>query len=176
VLEAAVRTFALTGYHATPVSDIAAAADISQGYVLRLFGSKRALFIATLDRTYRRIAEVLETAADGAGADTPQAVLDAMAAAYAKLIAERDYLMIQVHAQSASDEPEIRDAMQRGLERLVAVARDRSGAGDDDVQRFLAYGQLCHLVVTAGLVDLDSRWADIITHGLRHLDAPPTSR
>ncbi|WP_410615399.1 hypothetical protein [Amycolatopsis sp. lyj-109] len=32
--------------------------------------------------------------------------------------------------------------------RVTEAARTRSGAPDDEVQRFIAYGQLCHLVAT----------------------------
>jgi AcrR family transcriptional regulator len=171
VLDAAHAVFARTGYHATPVSDVAHAAGISQGYVVRLFGTKLQLFVAVLDRCYRRITEQLEAAADGAG--NGSAVLDAMADAYAALIADRDLLMLQVHAQSAADVPAVRASTRRGLERIVETATRRSGASDDDVQRFLAYGQLCHLVVTADLDSVPEKWARVVTHNLTHPGTQP---
>jgi hypothetical protein len=36
------------------------------------------------------------------------------------------------------------------------------------VQRFIAYGQLCHLIVVTGLDADPSSWARIVTAGIRH--------
>jgi len=36
------------------------------------------------------------------------------------------------------------------------------------VQRFIAFGQLCHLIVTAGLEDVPDAWAATLTRGIRH--------
>ncbi|MGB3330127.1 MAG: helix-turn-helix domain-containing protein, partial [Thermomicrobiales bacterium] len=58
VLEAALVEFATFGYHGGSTERIAAAAGISQPYVLRLFGSKKALFIATHARVCDRIMQV----------------------------------------------------------------------------------------------------------------------
>jgi hypothetical protein len=95
-----------------------------------------------------------------------------MGDAYAELIADRDLLMLQVHAQSASDVPEVRAAVRRGIATVVTAVRDLSGAPDDAVQRFVAYGQLCHLIVTADLDAVDESWARSLTTGMRHVDVP----
>jgi hypothetical protein len=50
----------------------------------------------------------------------------------------------------------------------VRVMSRDSGADAGAVQRSLAYGQLCHLVVQAGLGDVDADWARIVDHGIRH--------
>jgi AcrR family transcriptional regulator len=169
VLSRALQVFARMGYHATPVSDIADAAEISQGYVIRLFRTKLQLFVAVIDAGFDRIVEALAAAADAAASDKPQDVLDAMSVAYAELIADRDLLMLQVHAQSACDIPEIGKAMRRGLEAVTALVSDRSHASPDQVQRFIAYGQLCHLIVTADLDKVDAAWAKTLTLGMRHV-------
>ncbi len=168
VVKHAIPVFARTGYHATPVSDVAAAAGISQGYVIRLFGTKLDLFVAVVDHCFERIVTALTAAADQVAGDEPDVVLEAMSSAYVDLIADRDLLMVQVHAQSAADTPQIRDAMRRGLASVVAVAHDRSHADRAAIQRFVAYGQLCHLIVTAELDDVDSAWAATLTEGMQH--------
>src|SRR5262245_21812368 len=111
VLAAAARVFSATGYHATSVSSVASAAGISEGYVFRLFGDKQKLFTAALSRCYDRIVETLGAGADGAASKRPKAVLDAMAVAYAKLIAERELLMLQVQALAAVGDPVVRAEM-----------------------------------------------------------------
>jgi AcrR family transcriptional regulator len=173
VLAAALPVFAVSGFEGTPVTAVAEAAGISQGYVLRLFGTKLGLSVAVVDRCYQRIRAVLEDAADAAhahagGVAEPAAVLDAMAHAYGDLIADRTLLMVQVHAQSASATPEIRQAVQSGLRSLVDRARERSRASESQLQRFFAFGQLCHLIVTAELGEIDAPWARVLTHGMHH--------
>ena len=153
---AALRVFARTGYHATPVADVAAASGYSQAYVFRLFTDKLTLFVAALDRCFAQIGEALDAGAERTVDRSPDGILTAMGDAYAELIADHDLLMLQVHAQSASDIPEIRDAMRQGLAAIVTLARERSGADPAAIQRFIAYGQLCHLIVTTGLEGLDA--------------------
>ena len=168
VLDSAIATFAVGGYLGTPIAAVATAADISPAYVFKLFPSKEGLFVAALERCFERIEQALERGAREADGETPTAILDRMGEAYAELIADRSLLMLQVHAQSASDTPEIREALRRGLARITRFAGIRSGADPDAVQRFIAYGQLCHLVVTAGLEEIPEEWAHTLTNGIRH--------
>lgn len=172
IASAALRVFAKSGYHATPVADIAMASGFSQAYVFRLFSDKLTLFVAALDLCFDRIGQTLVEGAGRATDQTSDAILAAMGDTYAELITDRNLLMMQVHAQSASDIPEIRDAMRRGLASLIAIAQDCSGGDDIAIQQFIAYGQLCHLIVTAGLDDVDASWARTLTMGMTHVDAP----
>ncbi|GAA4309085.1 TetR/AcrR family transcriptional regulator [Klenkia terrae] len=165
---AALGVFADKGLHATPVADVATAAGVSPAYVFRLFAGKVGLFVAAVDRCYEQVAQVLSTAVRAGAAEDPAARLDAMTAAYVELIRDRSLIMIQVHAQSACDVPEVRDAVHRGLARVVETVTRDSGADPVAVQRFLAYGQLCHLVVQADLDPADGGWAQTITAGIAH--------
>ena len=172
IAAAALRVFSRTGYHATPVADIAAASGFSQAYAFRLFSDKLTLFVAALDLCFARIGQAIGDGASRATDPTPDAILQAMGDAYAELIADRDLLMMQVHAQSASDIPEIREAMRKGLAAIIAIVQERSGADQVAIQQFIAYGQLCHLIVTAGLDDIDAVWARTLTEGMTHVEAP----
>lgn len=168
VVREAVTVFARQGYHATPVTDVADAAGISQAYVFRLFTGKLGLFVAAVDECYAQIVRALSDGANRSDGQSPAELLDGMGAVYADLIADRDLLMVQVHAQSASDVPEIRDAVRRGYGSLLTFARERSGASDPELQQFIARGQLCHLIVTADLDAVDAGWARALTAGMRH--------
>ena len=170
VVAKAVRVFARAGYHATPVTEVAEAAGISQAYVFRLFNGKLGLFVAALDHCYAQILSGLEGGADRVPGGSPEQILEAMGDAYADLIGDRDLLMLQVHAQSAADVPEIREALRRGYADVVDLAKFRSRATDEQVQGFIAYGQLCHLIVTANLDSVDAPWARTLTAGMRHVD------
>ena len=169
VVSRAVSVFARTGYHATPVTEVAAAAGISQAYVFRLFDGKLGLFLAALDHCYDQIVRTLRQSAEKLPAATAAEILDQMGDDYAALIADRDLIMLQVHAQSASDVPEIRDATRRGISTIVTLARELSGGTQAQVQQFVALGQLCHLIVAAGIDDVDEPWARTLTRGMRHV-------
>jgi len=164
----AIRAFSRSGYLGTPIANVAEEARISTAYVFKLFPGKEALFVAALERCFELVLDALEAGAATATRQTPEGILDAMGDAYAHLIADRDLLMLQVHAQSAFDVPEVRQALQRGLARVTEFASSRSGAGDASVQRFIAYGQLCHLIVTVGVEDIDSDWARLLSEGITH--------
>lgn len=167
IVDAARDAFAEGGFAGTTVAQVAARAGISSAYVFKLFPTKQELFVAALDRCYDQIIETLEAAASTPG-HTPQDTLNAMGLAYAGLIADRTLLLLQVHAQSSANVPEIAAALRRGLERITTTASRLSGAGDAEVQQFLAIGQLCHLIVTAGIDTVNAPWADLINRGIRH--------
>lgn len=173
VIERALSAFADTGYFATRVGAIAAASDISEAYIFRLFGGKLELFLAALDHCYAKIVAAMSAGADRARSTSPADILDAMAEAYAELIADRDLLALQVHAQSAASVPEIAVAVRDGCKRVVTLVQKRSAADDAAVQQFMAYGQLCHLVVIAELAAIPARWAKLLSAGMRH---PETHR
>ncbi|WP_194923904.1 TetR/AcrR family transcriptional regulator [Catenulispora pinisilvae] len=173
----AVKVFARGGYHATPVADVAEAAGISPAYVFRLFDGKLGLFLAALEHCHERILTTVGAVADAMPGEDPEAVLAAMGDAYAQLISDRDLLMLQVHALSAVDVPEIAATTRRGLERMISLLQDRAGASDQAAQQFVAYGQLCHLIVATGLTDAAGdgtpapRWARVLTDGMAHPQA-----
>ena len=176
VVSSAIATFARTGYIGTPVAAVAEHARISPAYVFKLFPSKEKLFVAALDRCFELVMESLAEGADGSTDLTPDGLLYAMGGTYAKLIADRDLLMLPVHAQSAADQPEIRDSLRRGIKRVTTFAQGRSGASDEAIQRFIAYGQLCQLIVTIGLEGIPESWAVLLTDGIRHPEAPAGDR
>jgi len=169
IVARAVEVFARSGYQATPVTDVAAAAKVSTAYVFRLFDGKLGLFIAAVDGCYTQVAAAMTAGACDSATSEPAAKLDAMTAAYIALIKDQSLIALQVHAQSACDVPEIRDAVRRGIAQVVRVVSLESGADDASVQHFLAYGQLCHLIVQAGLGDVDATWARIVDNGVTRL-------
>ena len=160
--------FSRVGYHATPVAEIATAAGVSPAYVFRLFPGKLGLFVAAVDHCYDLVEQALVAGAETATSAEPDAVLAAMTDAYVDLIADRNLIMLQVHAQAASDVPEIRDAVRRGMAKVVRSVTRVSGAKPDAVQRFIAYGQLCHLIVQTNLFDVNETWAETVSAGIRH--------
>lgn len=168
VVREAVGCFAAGGWAGTTYADVAAAAGISAAYVVKLFPRKEELFVAALQDCFHRIEQALLEAVDGPAALDPDAALGRMSDAYAHLISDRSVLMLQVHAQSAAAVPAIGEALAHGLEHLTMLVSTRTGAADAAVQRFMAYGQLCHLVVTTRLDRLDTPWARLLSRDIRH--------
>ena len=166
IVVAASAIFARSGYAGTPVSAVAQAAGISQAYVFKLFPTKLDLFLAITSRNYDRIVAALTKAADKAGSGKSDKVLEAMSAAYLKLIGKPDMLMLQMHAQAAADVPEIRDAVRHGTSRIVATVKARTDAKKKKIQRFMADAQLCLLVTSLDAVGDRETWARILTDGL----------
>lgn len=168
VVNSAIAVFAKNGYLGTPIAAVAKHAKISPAYVFKLFPSKEELFLAALNRAFLVIQETFESSADMSADQTPDAVLMAMGGAYAALISNRDLLMLQVHALSVADVPEIGTAFRKGLQEIAKFVKSRSGASDEAVQRFFAYGQLCHLIATISLDSNTAAWARMLTAGIRH--------
>jgi AcrR family transcriptional regulator len=168
VVESALATFAQGGYHGTTIAEVGRAAGISPAYVFKLFPSKEQLFIAALEECFRQCLETFTAAADRVRDRSPEGILGEMGAAYADLIIDRSLIMIQVHAQSVADIVEIGTSYRAGMAAITRLVQSLSGADDAAVQRMIAYGQLCHLIVVAGLIDRHEDWAEVITAGFRH--------
>lgn len=168
VITAAIAEFSRAGFHGTPLATVAERAGISTAYVFKLFPGKERLFVAALDECFARVEEALATGAERAASGSPEDVLDKMGEAYAELIVDRELLALQVHAMSVAEVPEIGEALRRGLGRITRFAMARSRADAVAMQRFMALGQLCHLIVTAHLGDIDEAWARTLTTGIRH--------
>ena len=157
VVAAAAQAFASAGYEATSTEEIARLAGISQPYIFRLFGSKRELFVAAVERCFERILDAFEQASRGM---TGPEALHAMGMAYQDLISDPTVLRLQLHSFAAStDDPEIRSVVQRGFGQISDLARTRSGAGAEEFRSFFATGMLCTVIAATGLDRLDQPWA-----------------
>lgn len=169
VLRTAIGAFAARGYFGTTTTEVAKAAGISQAYVYRLFPNKEALFTAVVEHCFTRVRAALERGAAEATSSTAQVVLDSMGDAYARLIADNDLLLVQLHAQAAAvSEPAIRDAVRTGYARTVEYVRSASGGSEEQVQGFFAAGMLCHLIVSLDASSVDAPWTRTLTAGIVH--------
>lgn len=138
ILRAARHVFAEHGYAAT-TDQIARAAGVSQPYVVRLFGSKRELFVATHRLATRQVLDTLGSAPPG-----PEAGGE-MAAAYATMLEDRDLLRLVMHGFLADDEEVAREA-RRTLGEAFLLFRARTGADEDDARTFVAQGMLLNVL------------------------------
>ncbi len=150
VLEAAVHEFARAGWLGTSTETIAARAGISQPYLFRLFGSKKALFMAVVARAFARVVHDMRASLAHPGGLAP---LLAMGHAYFRLIAEdRDILLVQLHGYAACADDDVREVVVRGFAEVVGLARSVE-PDDDEVRHFLAVGMLANVSVAMAATD-----------------------
>ena len=155
VLEAALIEFAARGLDGTSTEHVAQRAGISQPYLFRLFPTKKALFIALVERCFQRVAEAFTTAA----ADrTGEEALVAMGDAYEQLLENRTLLLLQMHAYAACDDPDIREATRTGFRRLWLLVERLTGLPFDQVKEFFALGMLMNVAAAMDLPAVDERW------------------
>jgi AcrR family transcriptional regulator len=160
LIEAAVHEFAHGGLQGTPVDRIARRVGVAQPYVFSLFGSKRELFLAAVERGFELIADTFTQAAaefDPGTAPAGDDVLTAMGNAYVELLsAHRDYLMLQHHAYAACDDEQIRDRVRGLYAGLVAHAERLSGAQGERIDEFFRYGMWLNVAAAMGVEDLSA--------------------
>jgi AcrR family transcriptional regulator len=155
VLEAAVAEFAKHGLAGTSTEDVARAAGISQPYLFRLFPTKKGLFLALVDRCYRRVEDAFTAAA---GESTGDEALAAMAQAYERLLNDRTLLLLQMQAYAACDDPEIRAATRAGYKHLWEMVERITGLPFQTVVDFFAVGMLMNVAAAMDLPSVDERW------------------
>ena len=155
VLEAAVAEFAAHGLAGTSTEEVARRAGISQPYLFRLFPTKKALFLALVERCYRRVEETFTAAAgDRTGAEA----LEAMGEAYERLLQDRTLLLLQMQAYAACDDPEIRAATRAGYKHLWELVGRITGLPYQAVVEFFAMGMLMNVAAAMDLPSVDERW------------------
>jgi AcrR family transcriptional regulator len=165
ILDAAVGVFADHGLHGASTEEIARRAGISQPYVFRLFGTKKQLFIATVERCLRGTLEMMHTASAGLNGE---AALQAIGEAYgARLRIDPTYLRSQMQAYAACDDPEIREVVRRGYGDLVEYVERVSGLPSERVSHFFAKGMLLNVMASMELLEATEGWAERLIEGCR---------
>lgn len=167
LIDAAVHEFARRGLYGTPVDGIARRVGVAQPYVFSLFGSKKELFLAAVERGFQLIADTFTQAAaeyDPAIAKPDADVFKAMGNAYAQLLhsEHRDYLMLQHQAYAACDDPEIRERVRALYAGVVAhveqLAREAAEPVTDPerIDEFFRYGAWMNVGAAMGVEDMSA--------------------
>ncbi len=170
LITAAVHEFAHGGLHGTPVDHIARRVGVAQPYVFSLFGSKKELFLAAVERDFQLVAETFTRAAaefDPSMVREGGDVLHVLGSSYVELLhSDRDYLMLQHQAYAACDDPEISERV-RGLyaglvalvERHAREAAQRHGLPvptSERIDEFFRYGMWMNVTAAMGVEDLSA--------------------
>ena len=164
VVEAAVKAFASGGLHGTSTEEIARLAGVSQPYLFRLFGTKRDLFLAALERMFARLEHEMNDAADKPLVDMPydySPVLASIGHRYGRLLQDQSLLRLQLHGFAACDDPEIRAFVRRRFSDLITLVSARSGVPGTDLRDFFAQGMLMNVAAAMQLDDSALAWGQI---------------
>ena len=136
LIAAAVTAFTAAGYAGTTTDQVARLAGVSQPYVIRLFGTKQALFIATVEHAADRIEQQFRDAA------AVRADLDSLGEAYDAILAERELITVLLHGFTAGADPAIGPVVRDCFGRIYRTVRELTGATPEEARQFLAMGML----------------------------------
>jgi TetR/AcrR family transcriptional regulator len=146
ILAAAAAVFGERGYVGATTDAVAKAAGVSQPYVVRMFGTKAALFQAVLDRSLDRLIEQFReeiTTHDPADGDLHMCI----GRRYVELLADRGLLLSLMQAFMLGADPEIGPTARAGFLRVYRLLRDEGGFTPEDAARFLEGGMMINTLV-----------------------------
>jgi AcrR family transcriptional regulator len=162
ILEAAMTEFATGGLHGASTDAIARAAGISQPYLFRLFGTKKELFVAVVERGFERTLEAFQLGVGRARGDGED-VFKTMGEAYVELLAsDRRILLVQMQSYVACTDPDVRDLVRKGFGELYRYVERVSGSSGKAVEEFFATGMLINVVAAMDLPNLKEPWAQAL--------------
>jgi AcrR family transcriptional regulator len=167
IVDAALRVFGVSSYAAATTAAIAAAAGVSEPILYRHFASKRELYVACLDESWRLLRSAWAAACDAAA---PGERLVAVSDATIDLSAGGNVLPPTLWMQAfaeAGDDAEIRDAVRcvmADVHRVVAETiadEQRDGVihsdRDPDVEAWIVVGAMLTHTMSARLGGLLGR-------------------
>jgi AcrR family transcriptional regulator len=140
ILVAARTVFAERGYAAS-TDEVARAAGVSQPYVVRLFGTKRELFLEAYKVASAQIVAALTAVPAG-----PDAAMR-MGDAYIGLLADRDLLRLVMHGFIAGADEEVGRVARHTLGEAFRLFQERSGEDVQAARVFVAQGMLINVLL-----------------------------
>jgi AcrR family transcriptional regulator len=156
VLGIAAREFANHGLHGASIDAIAREAGITQPYVFRMFGTKKALFVELVGAAFDRFSDGMSQAVQGARGVRALAL---MGARYYESLADRTTLLLQLQGFAACGDSEVRDLVRARLARMWDTVAEAAGLDPVTVKSFLAFGMLLNNVAALDVDELDEPWA-----------------
>ena len=165
ILGIAAREFGAHGLHGASIEEVAREAGITQAYVFRMFGTKKALFLELVTDAFSGLVDAMARAGEGAvGIDA----LARMGAEYYENLGDDTALRLQLQGLAACGDPEVRAVVRGCFARLWDTTARGTGLDPVTVKTFLAFGMLLNAGAALDVADVDEPWAD----GVRTLIRP----
>src|SRR5918912_1140085 len=157
ILAAARAEFADRGLDGASTDTIARRAGISQPYLFRLFGTKKELFVASVDRCFAETLAMFREAAEGKRGEE---ALAAIGEAYVRTISEDSQrLRGQMQAYVACDDEDVCAVVRRGFGELVEFVEGIPDVPQERIVGFFAQGMLLNVIASMSLLDAREPWA-----------------
>jgi AcrR family transcriptional regulator len=156
VLGIAAGEFADHGLHGASTETIARRAEITQTYIFRMFGTKKALFLEVMVGAFDRMTVGMR---DAAGSETGLDALTRMGAQYNEMLTDHTSLLLQLQGFAACGDPEVRDAVRNSFGRMWQMVAEITGLDPVTIKAFLAFGMLLNNGAALEVAALDEPWA-----------------
>lgn len=157
VLGIAAREFAEHGLQGASTEAIAREAGITQAYIFRMFGTKKALFLELVTGAFERVSDgMLEAAAGATGTEG----LQRMGAQYYGLLSDRISLLLQLQGFAACGDAEVQQVVRERFARMWQVVAETTGLDTVTVKSFLAFGMLLNVGAAIDVDTIDEPWAE----------------
>jgi AcrR family transcriptional regulator len=157
VLDIAAAEFASHGLHGASVEAIAHEAGITQAYVFRMFGTKKALFLELVGAAFDQFSDGM---AEAARDDQGLSALARMGARYHESLASRTALMLQLQGFAACGEPEVQELVRTRVARMWDTVAGITGLDPVTVKSFLAFGMLLNNMAALDAGQVSEPWAE----------------
>lgn len=157
VLGIAAEEFAAHGLHGASTEAIARSSGITQAYIFRMFGTKKALFLELVSTAFDRFSDGMRAAADG---KTGREALGAMGLQYYELLTDRTNLLLQLQGFAACGDDEVQEAMRAHFARLWDTVAGITRLEPVTVKTFLAFGMLLNAGAAMDTETVDAGWAE----------------
>jgi AcrR family transcriptional regulator len=164
MLRIAAAEFANRGLHGASVEAIAHEAGITQAYVFRMFGTKKALFLELVGAAFDRFSDGMAQAAEGA---RDLEALALMGERYYQSLADRTTLLLQLQGLAACGDREVRDLVRARVARMWDAVAGGTGLDPVTVKAFLAFGMLLNNAAALDVAELDEPWANGVRTRIR---------
>ncbi|RKW70841.1 TetR/AcrR family transcriptional regulator [Galactobacter caseinivorans] len=173
VVAAASQEFALHGFAGATTDAIARRADVSQPYVVRLFGSKERLFLRCARTAHEQVCSVFRDAiATTEQRPVPPIVLGT---AYQSMLTKDSVvlqLMVQQHAMG--QHPTIGPIVRQWFVDMYSILRHEAAFTEDMARTFVARGMLINTLLSLGLTADDQDSAELLRYLAPEGQRPPT--
>jgi AcrR family transcriptional regulator len=160
--------FAAVGLGAATGESIAYRAEISHPYLLRLFGSKRELFLTVVDRTFD---ELLQAVGEAASSSDGRLTIPAAEQAIVTYLEDRGGSALLLQFLAACGDDEIRPVVRRRFADLYRALGRSSGLEEPEVPQLFARLVLRGATETLRLPEVAGRaaWArELLTLATTH--------
>lgn len=158
IVEAAEAVFAQHGYEGASTDTIAQAASVSQGHVIRLFGTKKELFAQVVAASLNKIQSALRAALTAipspidqqtSGPDTTELILGREY--LTSVAAHPSALLVLFRLISSGGNADLAELARVTIASLYRLLRDEARLSPADASRFLANGLLTSALVLTGM-------------------------